>query len=487
MSTSPPSSRLPVAALAVLALLGNACAVGPSFHRPPAPPVSQYTSGGDPRESIPARGAVQRFTPGGPLAADWWKLFGSHELEAVIDEALARNPQLKAAQASLRASEYDLRAGYGVFFPQAQAQASAIRQRATPLKFGENLPASLFNLFTLSASVNYALDVFGGERRTIEALGAQRDVARASERATYLALTANVANTVIAAAAYRAEIDATHELIEMQSEQVRLAEVQARAGTLAYSGVLGLRSQLATSQAQIPQLEQKLTQSEDLLATLCGHVPAELAPLRVRLADFTLPAELPVSVPSDLVRQRPDILAAEATAHAASAEVGVATAAMLPSIELSGTYSANSLTTQHLLDPQGRAWSAGGELTAPLFQGGTLWYHRKSAASAYEQALAQYRQTVLTAFAQVADTLKALEHDAQVLAAEDDALAAAQEALHLTQANYQAGLATYLDVLTADGQFHEAQIADVQALAQRYQDTVALYVALGGGWWNARH
>jgi len=485
MCTSRPNSRLrPLAAL-LLSGLAGACAVGPSFHRPSPPAVSRYTSGADPSETVAARGTAQRFIPGGKLAADWWRLFGSPELAGLIDEALARNPQLQAAQASLQASEYSLRSGYGIFFPQTEAAASATRQRSTLLRFGETLPASLFNLFTLSASVNYALDVFGADRRAVESLAAQRDAARATEQAAYVTLTANVANTVVAAAAYRAEIDATRELIGMQEEQVHLAEVQARAGTIAYASVLSLRSQLAATQASIPELEQKLTQSEDLLATLCGHAPAEASLPQVRLADLTLPADLPVSVPSDLVRQRPDILAAEAAAHTASAEVGVATAAMLPSLSLSANYSANALTTQHLLDANGRAWSAGASATAPLFQGGTLWYRRKAAVSLSAEALAQYRQTVLAAFAQVADTLRALEHDAQALRAEDDALGAAAQALHLVQANYQAGLATYLDVLNADGQYHQAQIADVQALALRYQDTVALYVALGGGWWNA--
>jgi NodT family efflux transporter outer membrane factor (OMF) lipoprotein len=265
---------------------------------------------------------------------------------------------------------------------------------------------------------------------------------------------------------------------------VRLAGVQVAAGTAAYSTVLSLESQLATLEASIPQLEQKLSQSDDLLATLVGRAPAQWAAPEIQLTDLTLPAELPVSLPSDLVRQRPDILVAEATAHAASANVGVATAALLPAINLTGAYSANSTSSGNLLATGGRAWSFGGDVSVPVFEGGSLWFRRKAAIDNYQEAMALYRQTVLSAFAQVADTLQALGHDAAALQAEDVALRTAKEALHLVQVNYEAGLSTYLDVLSADAQYHQAVIADLQATAVRYQDTVALYVALGGGWWD---
>jgi NodT family efflux transporter outer membrane factor (OMF) lipoprotein len=334
--------------------------------------------------------------------------------------------------------------------------------------------------------VSYALDLFGGQRRLVEGLRAGADVAHATERATYLTLSSNIVNTVIAKAAYRAEIDASEQLIALQKQQVQLAEVQAHAGTVPYSNVLSLRSQLASYEAAIPQLEQKLAQSDDLLATLAGYTPAEWTAPEVGLADLTLPADLPVSLPSDLVRQRPDILAAEATAHAASANVGVTTAALFPSVTLSGGLEAATNSTSTLFPANGRAWSVGANATAPLFEGGTLWFRRKAAIDSYQQAVALYRQTVLSAFEQVADTLRALDHDAETLGAEEAALAAAKEALHLIQANYEAGLSTYLDVLTADALYHQAQIAELQAIAVRYQDTVALFAALGGGWWSAQ-
>ena len=467
-----------------LCVMLGACAVGPNF-KPPAPPqVSHYASGEDPQRTVAAAGVAQHFTSGAAVSANWWKLFKSPKLDALVEEALARNPGLAAAQASLRASQDSLRSGYGIFYPQAAADARASRQRYAPVALGQSAPPSIFNLFTLSASASYALDVFGGERRAVEGLSAQVDFQRATVEATYLMLVANVVNAVIAKAAYGAEIEATQQLIGLQRQQVQLAQVQYESGTAAYSNVLSLKTQLATYEASIPQLEQKLAQSDDLIASLLGYVPAQWTTPKIGFEDLSLPGDLPVSVPSDLVRQRPDILMAQASAHAASAQVGVATAAMLPGITLTGSYSANSIRTSELFAANGRAWSFGADLTAPIFEGGSLYFKRKAAVEDFTQAMALYRQTVLAAFAQVADTLRALDHDALALGAEEEALRSAQQALHLVQTNYEAGLATYLDVLNADAQYREALINEVQAAALRYQDTVALFMALGGGWWN---
>ncbi len=477
------SWRTFVGGIAVL-LLVCGCAVGPNFHRPDAPHVTQYSHGTESTETVSVEGSVQRFELGKAVTAEWWHLFQSSKLDAIITEAIANNPGLDAVQATLKASQDNLRSGYGIFDPAVDADIGVARERYTSANIGEKVPGTVFNLFTLSTSVSYALDVFGGQRRLVEGLHAEVDVAHANELAAYLALTGNIVNTVIARAAYRAEVDATKQLIELQKEQVQLAEIQAQAGTVPYSTVLSLRSQLASYEATIPQLEQKSTQSGHLLTALTGHVPAEWRAPDVSLRDLTLPNDLPVSLPSALVRQRPDILAAEAAAHAASANIGVATAALLPSVTLNGGLQAASNSTSMLFPANGKAWSIGADATAPLFEGGTLWFRRKAALENYRQAMALYRQTVLGAFEQVADSLRALDHDARSLLAEDESLAAADQALHLIQANYQAGLATYLDVLNADTQYHLATIADIQAIAVRYQDTVALFAALGGGWWN---
>lgn len=469
---------------ALLSLALGGCAVGPDFHAPRAPPVARYTIEGDPVRTALAQGTAQQFSPGADVAADWWRLFGSASLSDLVAQAISANPGMQAAQASLRASEDELRGGYGIFYPQIGVGAAAARERTAPVTEGLAASPGLFNLFSLSASVNYALDVFGGQRRQIEGLAAAVDLQRATARATYLTLVSNVVDAVIAGAAYRAEITATRELIGLQREQVALARVQAQAGTVPYSNVLSLQSQLASYEATIPQLEQRLSQTEDLLASLAGRTPAQFEPPDIRMADLRLPRDLPVSVPAELVRQRPDVLMAEASAHAASAQIGVSTAAMLPSLTLRGDYSANGTSVGRLFDANGRVWDYGAQLSEPLFQGGTLWYHRRQAIDNYQQSAALYRQTVLAAFQQVADTLRALEHDASALQADDEALDSARQALHLVQVNYAAGLATYLDVLSADAQYHQSQIDELQTLAERYQDSVALYAALGGGWWN---
>src|ERR1035438_3572398 len=304
--------------------------------------------------------------------------------------------------------------------------------------------------------------------------------------AAYLTLSANVVDTSIARAAYAAQIRATEQLIDLEKQQLHLTEVLVRAGTAPVSNVLSIRSLIAANQALLAPLRQKISQAEDLLATLEGVVPSKATLPDIDLIGLALPVDLPVSLPSDLVRQRPDILSAEAQLHVASANIGVATAAMFPSFSLSGTYGAAGPNFGRLSAASARFWSIGPSATVPLFQGGSLWYGRKAAIDVFQQSQATYRQAVLDAFAQVADSLDALGHDAEALQAQLDAQHAANEALSLLQANYRAGLVAFPDVLVADVQFHEATIAYVQAVAQRHQDTVALFVALGGGWWNGR-
>jgi len=290
---------------------------------------------------------------------------------------------------------------------------------------------------------------------------------------------------MIAQAGYQEQIKATEQLIDLQREQIKITEAEAQSGTVPYVDVLSLKSQLASFEATLPPLRQKINQTEDLLATLVGRTPAEWASEQVELADFVLPSELPITLPSQFVRQRPDILAAEAQLHSASAEIGVATAALFPSFTLNGEYGIGGNTSNNLFKSNSSFWSIGGDVSAPLFRGGTLWYGRQAALDAYQFSLANYRQTVLSAFDQVADTLRALEHDAELVQAQSHALNAAEEALTLITTNYQAGTANYVQVLVAAGLYHQAQIGYIQAQAQRYQDTAALFVALGGGWWNA--
>ena len=470
-------------AASLLALIG--CAVGPDFVRPTPPPVERYDQGAEPETTIPADGQAQRFVREAGLPSDWWRLFNSSTLNAVIEQAIADNLDLQSSQASLRRSQESLKAGYGVFVPQLDGGFDASRQKFSPARFGSSTPSSIFNLYTLSGTVNYPLDLFGGERRALENLNAQVDFQRDTVLAAYLTLTSNIVNTVIARAAYVAEIKALEEVIDAEKEQVKIAQVQAQVGIIPYANALSLQSQLAATEATLPPLRQKLTQTEHLLATLAGRSPAEWAPPDVDLADLALPGDLPVSLPSELVRRRPDILAAEAQLHGASASIGVATAALFPSITLNGAYGQNSNALNNLFNKTGNFWSLGANLSTPLFHGGTLWFQRKAAIEGYRQSLADYRQTVLNAFAQVADTLRALEHDAETLQAQSQALDASERALRLIQANFKAGIAGYVQVLIANDQYARARIGYLQARAQRFQDTVALFVALGGGWWNS--
>lgn len=465
-----------------LALAAAGCAVGPDFVAPPPPQVTGYTAQGDDDRTAVGDGQSQRFEAAGEGTAQWWQLFGSPQLDEVVAQAVNGNPTLQAAQASLRQSRDNLRAGQGVFFPQLEGDAGATRQQYSAARVGEALPPSIFNLFTLSASVSYAVDLFGGERRTVEGLRASVDYQRQTLDAAYISLTANVANTVVAAAAYRAEIDATQDMIGALREQIRLAQTQYQAGTAPYTAVLGLRTQLSATEATLPALQQKLDQAGDLLAALTGHVPAEWVAPPVSLAGLKLPTDIPLSLPSELVAHRPDILAAEAQLHAASADIGVATAAMLPSINLSGSYGAQSTSSSDLFKSGNSVWSVGAGLSAPLFEGGTLWFRRKAAVAAYEQSQAAYRQVVLSAFAQVADSLRALQHDAEAVEAQAQQLDAARENRHLVEAAYQAGLSAYTELLLADVQSRQAELGYLQAKALRLQDTVALFVALGGSW-----
>lgn len=460
------------------------CALGPNFVRPKPPPVDRYTHGAEPATTISADGQAQHFEQGAKIGADWWCLFRSSKLDGVIKEAFANNPNLQAAQSTLRQSQENLRAGFGVYYPQIDASFDATRQKFSPIRFGGSSVSSIFNLFTLGTTVSYALDVFGGQRRAVESLKAQVEFQHYAVLGTYLTLSGNIVNTIIAQAAYSEQIKATEQIISLLREQVGIAETQAQAGIIPYSNVLSLQSQLSATEATLPSLWQKLSQAEHLLATLVGRAPAEWTSPQVDLADLTLPADLPITLPSELVRQRPDILAAEAQLHSASAEIGVATAALFPSFTLNGTYGVNNASIENLFKNTSSIWSLGGNLSAPLFHGGTLWFKRRAAIEGYNQSLANYRQTIISAFAQVADILRKLEHDAEILNAQSQSLSTAQEALRLIQANYQAGIVNYLQVLIAEDQYYQAKIGYLQARAQRFQDTVAFFVALGGGWWN---
>jgi len=460
------------------------CAVGPDFVPPAAVTTDHYLKNADSVQRFSAEGKTQHISTSVSVPYEWWKLFGSTPLNMAVEVALTHNQTLAATEAALRQSEHNVQAAYGVFFPRVSLGADALRERSTPVQNGLNTPGTVYNLVTLNGSVSYLLDVFGGERRTVEALNAEMINQLYLTKAAYLMLSANIVNTMIARAAYAEEIRLNKELISIQRSQLKTTQMQYDSGTVPYSTVLSIQSLIAANEASIAPLQLKLGQTEDLLASLEGVTPAELNLPDLTLNSLVLPVELPLSLPSELVRQRPDILSAEAKLHVASADIGVATAAMYPSISLNGTYGLAGKSLGNLSASNGKFWNIGPSISLPLFQGGSLWYQRQAAIDAFHAAQANYRQTVLTAFAQVGDVLKAIEYDTAALQARADANHAAQQALHLLQANYTAGLASYIEVYTADVLYHQSSIEYLQAVAQRHQDTVALYVALGGGWWN---
>jgi len=446
--------------------------------------VTQYTQDPEPTQTITAAGQAQEFDYSDTIASDWWQVFNSPAINEIIKQAVDQNRNLAAAEARLRQSRELLRAGYGVFFPQADASLAIFRQKFSPVQFGLGTPGNTFTLYTPQVSAGYTLDVFARQRRTVEHQAAQVDYQRYTAQATYITLLGNIVNAAVAQAAYQAQIDATTEIINIIKEHVKITETQSAAGMIPYASVVSLQTQLAAAEATLPPLQQNLSKTKHLLAALVGRTPGEWSPPRLSLSDINTPRKLPVTLPSELVRRRPDILAAEARLHSASAQIGVATAALFPNLTLSADLGKNLSDLTKLFGSAGQFWAVGGTLAQPLFRSGTLWFQRKAALEAYQANLADYQQVVVTAFQQVADSLRALENDAKTLKAQTEALNAATQALQLVKANHQAGLVNYLQILTADNQYQQARIGVIQARALRLQDTSALYVALVGGWWH---
>jgi NodT family efflux transporter outer membrane factor (OMF) lipoprotein len=466
-----------------------ACAVGPNF-KPPAPPTGP---GFVPTERrVPATsasplpgGEAQRFVDGLDIPGQWWTLFQSPELNALIEQALRHSPTLEAAQAALRQANENVAAQRGALYPSASATYEAQRNKSSLAAFG--LPGSgeyIYTLNSTSVNVSYTLDAFGGVRRQIEALQAQAEHQQFALEASYLTLTANVVTAAIAEASLRAQIAATDDIVRAQRQQLDITQRRVTAGGASRSDVLQQTATLQSTLASLPPLRSQLAQQRDLLATYVGSLPADYAGAEFRLDALRLPADLPVSVPSKFVEQRPDVRQYSALLHQATAEIGVATANMLPQLTLTGSYGGDAARFADMFSPASIVWGIAGSVTQPLFKGGQLLHQRRAAVAAAQEAAANYQATVLTAFQNVADTLYALEGDADALAAEMEAEHAAAGSLELLQAQYKAGGASYLQVLTAEQSYQTAAVALVKARAQRFADTAALFQALGGGWWN---
>src|SRR5579864_1939878 len=429
--------------LAAAALLVGGCAVGPDFKKPTPPAVSAYTPTPVPATlpgvngtPVPGGGS-QQLLQGGQLVADWWTLFHSAPLDELVQQALDKNADLKAAQAALASAHEDVLAQRGAYLPSVTGNFSATRQRQS----GQLAPtpasnALLFNLFTPEVSISYVPDVFGLNRRTVESLQAQEDSVRYQMVATYLTLTSNVVVTAIQQASIDAQLDATRQLIDINSNMLKILRYQLEKGYASGVDVAAQESQLAQVAATLPPLVKQSAQLSDQLAVFAGRFPSD-SPAKFTLATLQLPAELPVSLPSALVAQRPDVLQAEANMHAASAKIGIAIANRLPSFPLTANAGSSAPSFNQLFSGGTGFWGVGVDATAPLFEGGQLLHQERAAKAAYTQAAEQYRSTVLAAFQNVADTLTALEQDADGLKAAANAADAANVTLDLSQRQYK--------------------------------------------------
>ena len=479
-------SRRSAASGALAAIALTSCAVGPDFKRPDASQADRYIESPLPDATAGtdvAHGGAQQFNVGGELQQQWWALFRSEPLDRLIEQALRDSPTVAAAQASLRQVQETLAAQRGATWPTVNGQLSAQREQFAGASVGQS-GTSVFTLYNASVNVSYTLDLFGSIRRQLEALRAQVDNANFQLQATYLALTANLATTAIREASLRAQIQATGEIEKLQQDQLQIVERRFNLGAVTRSDVLAERTALAQTRATLPGLQRQLSQLRHQLALYAGQPPEAAGLPAFELDGLELPLQLPVSVPSNLVRQRPDILSAEALLHAASARVGVATANLYPQITLSGNFGWESLSLSQLFKPDSNVWGIGPGLVAPIFSGGQLQANRRAAVAAFDAAAANYRQTVLTAFVNVADALRALQTDALALQAQIEAQRQAHDAFTMASYQFNVGGASYLTLLNAQQQFQQTRIAVVQAQADRFADTVALFQALGGGWWN---
>ena len=489
---APPSlagaSRSAVLPTIATCLLLAGCTVGPDFRKPPAPDVTGYAA--QPLASTAsapnvAGGEAQRFVEGGDISGDWWTLFHSKPLNALIEQSLANNPDLKAAQAALLQARENALAQRGAYYPSVSGSFAADRQKTPgPISPTPNSGAYVYSVFTPQLSISYAPDLFGLNRRTVESADAQAQAARFQMIATHDTLSTNVVAAAVQEASLQAQIDATRQMISINNKMLEILRYQLSKGYVGRLDVAAQESQLAQVSATLPPLLKQLAQQHDALAVLVGRFPSQAPTDKFTLASLQLPLDLPVSLPSALVAQRPDVLQAEANLHAASAQVGVATANRLPNIQLTADAGSTALAIGQVFKAGTGFWDLGAAITAPIFQGGTLLHQERAAKAAYEMAAQQYRSTVLTAFQNVADTLVALDQDAEGLKSAAAAADAAKVTLDLAQRQLKAGYANYLSVSTAEQADLQAQINLVQAQANRYADTAALFQALGGGWWH---
>jgi NodT family efflux transporter outer membrane factor (OMF) lipoprotein len=473
-------------AAAALALI-EGCAVGPDFKRPAAPQANSYgdtaltTTG---VRDLPG-GVTQHLVPGLDIPGQWWTVFHCQPLDDLIERALKANPDVQSAQAALRVAREQVLAQRGAYLPSVDAALAASRQKTSEqLAPTPSSGALYFSLYTAQLSISYVPDVFGLNRRTVESLTARAEETRFALAATHLTLTSNLALAAVQEASLRAQIDATRELIAINTDTLRVLRAQYAAGYAGRLDVAAQESQLAQVETSLPPLLKQLAQQRHVLTALSGSLPDKEIPESFEFSQMQLPQELPLSLPSQLVEQRPDVRQAEANLHAASAQIGVAVANRLPNITLAGNVGSSAVAPGQIFGAGTEFWDLGAALTQPIFHGGTLLHQERAARAAYEQAAQGYRSTVLTAFQNVADTLSALTQDAEALKAAFAAERSAAVTLELTRKQQEGGYVSYLALLSAEQAYQQSLLVLVQARASRYADTAALFQALGGGWWN---
>jgi NodT family efflux transporter outer membrane factor (OMF) lipoprotein len=469
-------------------VLLTGCAVGPNFTPPKAPETRGYVAGTLPdatRATDAPGGDVQRFVPGEDIPGQWWTLFQSPQLNELIQRAFTHNPTLTAAQAALREANENLAAQRGALYPTVTGTYQAERSKSSGAAFGvPEFGSLLYTLNSASVNVSYGVDVFGGTRRLIEEQQAQSDYQRFALEASYLSLTANIVTTAVNEASVRAQIKATEDVAASQAKQLDIVKRRVEVGAASRADVAQQQATLSNTLASLPPLRTQLAQYRNQLATYVGALPADYDSGAFTLDSLTLPSDLPLSLPSKLVEQRPDVQEYSAQLHQATAQVGVATSNMLPQFTLTASYGGEAAKFSDMFNPASNVWSLVGGLTQPIFEGGKLRHQRKAAIAAAQEAAANYKATVLTAFQNVADTLAALQGDAEAFAASETAERAAADSLKLVQAQYTSGGASYTQVLSSEQSYQSAAITLVKARAQRFADTAALFQALGGGWWN---
>jgi NodT family efflux transporter outer membrane factor (OMF) lipoprotein len=435
-----------------------------------------------------AEGKSQRFAKGRDIPGDWWRLFGSRPLKSLVERALRNNPDLATAQASLRVAQANVSAGKGAFYPAIDGGFSASRQQS-PIGGPVDDPSQLgfppiFNLITGQVLVSYTPDVFGGTRRNVESLQAQSDNQRFLLEATYLTLTSNLVLAAIQEASLRGQIDATNTIIKLASNFLRLLRSQFSAGQISEADVVAQETSLAQIEQTLPVLQKQLAQQRHLLIALAGGLPDRDLPEKFELSTLHLPRDLPLSLPSELVQQRPDMRAAEENMHSASALIGVAFSNRLPNLTLSGNIGSTALYAEQLFTPGTGFWTLSGALLTPIFHGGTLFQQEVAARATFEQASSQYRSTVINAFQNVADALSAIENDAVALQKAVVAEESAKKSVAIMRRRLELGDVNFLLSLLAQQNYEQTLLTRVQAQADRLSDTVALFQALGGGWWN---